>query len=216
MPIDEVSAGTPPESGTSAWYVREQPLRHGRWQVRCHLDDRHDDGTIVDDSGDLDDVFVLWRAELAADGHSTITVAPGMAPGAPGCWFVELPEGNADPPAMTLVAFGTDDHAPGTVVSDAEFFHLPVRSDQQLGAIRWWPEEAVVDQVFVHEDWRRRHVATVLIYTASAYHQHHGWPGRLHSDGRRTKLGISLVTGLRHPERIAPLDLVLPPMDRPT
>lgn len=208
-----VSTDEPPPAGTSAWYVREAPLRHGRWQVRCHVDDRHPDGEVVDEPGDVDGVFVLWHASESTDGHSTIELAPGVCPGAPDCWFVALPERDAQPEAMTLVAFSTPHQPAGTVVSDAEFFHLPVRSDEQLGAIRWWPDEAVVDQVYVHGDWRRRHVATVLIYTASAYHQHQGWPGRLHSDGRRTKMGDALVTGLRHPDRIAPLQLVLPPMD---
>ena len=56
-------------------------------------------------------------------------------------------------------------------------------------------------------------MATAVIYAASAYHQLHGWPGRLHSDGRRTTLGEQLVAGLRHPDRIAPLETLMPPMD---
>jgi hypothetical protein len=56
-------------------------------------------------------------------------------------------------------------------------------------------------------------VATALIYAASAYHQLHGWPGRLHSDGRRTAMGEQLAAGIRHPSRIAALDHLLPPMD---
>lgn len=63
------------------------------------------------------------------------------------------------------------------------------------------------------ERWRRRHVATALIYAASGYHQLHGWPGRLRSDGRRTTMGDGLVAGLRHPGRIAPLATRMPPMD---
>jgi hypothetical protein len=56
-------------------------------------------------------------------------------------------------------------------------------------------------------------VASALIYAASAYHQLHGWAGRLHSDGRRTSMGQQLVAGLRHPDRIAPLSTLMPPMD---
>lgn len=209
-----VSTGEPPPSGTAAWYVRERPLTHGRWQARCHLDDRHPDGAIIDDPGPTDDLFVLWHAHLDDAGRTVVDLAPGVRPGAPDIWFVALPQRDGDQPTLTLVAFATDHRAPGTVLSDAEFFHLPVPNDAQLGAIRWWPDEAVVDQVFVADEWRRHHVATVLIYTASAFHQHQGWPGRLHSDGRRTRLGVSLVTGLRHPERIAPLDKLLEPMER--
>jgi len=126
---------------------------------------------------------------------------------------VELPEPEAVPRAVTLVGFPTEDLPPGTVVRDPVFFHLPVQSDQQVGAIRWWPDEAVVDQVYVSADWRRRHIASALIYAASSFHQLNGWPGRLHSDGRRTVMGDQLVAGLRHPDRIAPLAVRQPPMD---
>jgi len=127
--------------------------------------------------------------------------------------LVHLDERDADPPATALVAFATDDLPAGTVVSDPVFFHMPVRSDEQVAAIRWWHDEAVVDQVYVAEPMRRRHVGTVAIYAASAFHQFHGWPGRLHSDGRRTVLGEALVAGLRHPDRIAELGTLLSPMD---
>ncbi|MFZ8997146.1 MAG: hypothetical protein ACO3D0_02125 [Ilumatobacteraceae bacterium] len=217
-----VSDGDPPPSGTAAWYVREAPLSHGRCQVRCHLDDRHPDGTIVADPGPTGDLFTLWHAHLDDAGRSVVDLAPGVRPGAPHIWLVALPQRepspdgdrNGDRATLTLVAFASDHRPPGTIVSDAEFFHMPVPNDAQIGAIRWWPEEAVVDQVYVADEWRRLHVATILIYTASAFHQHQGWPGRLHSDGRRTRLGVSLVTGLRHPDRIAPLHQLLAPMER--
>lgn len=208
-----VSAGDPPEAGTAAWYVREASLSRGRWRVRCHLDDRHPDGTIVDGDHAPSDAFVLWHADADDASHARIDIAPGVCPGAPDVWFVALRHTNPDTDTMTLVAFATEHHPPGTVIGDAEFFHLPVSNDAQVGAIRWWPDEAVVDQVYVGDEWRRHHLATVMIYTASAYHQHQGWPGRLHSDGRRTQLGVSFVTGLRHPERIAPLEMLLAPME---
>lgn len=84
-----------------------------------------------------------------------------------------------------------------------------------LSTDRWWRNDAVVDQVYVSPDMRRSHLATHVIYAASAFHQLHGWPGRLHSDGRRTMLGEALVAEFRHPGRIAPLEKLLTPMDPP-
>lgn len=209
---DRWPADVPP-TGTSAWYVRSEALTFGRWRVRCHVDDRHPDGEVVADPGPLDETFLLWDADLDGQGRPVLSVNPAVAPGAPAMWFVHLDERDADPPATALVAFATDDLPAGTVVSDPVFFHMPVRSDEQVAAIRWWHDEAVVDQVYVAEPMRRRHVGTVAIYAASAFHQFHGWPGRLHSDGRRTVLGEALVAGLRHPDRIAELGTLLSPMD---
>lgn len=206
-----VGAGVPGR-GTHAWYHRQEPLPGGRWRVRCLFSDDHPDGTTVEEPGDVAGRFEIWRADLDAAGRPRVRVNADAAPDAPTMWFVALPELDADDPAMTLVGYDGEVRPPGVVVPDAEFFHLPTRNDDQVGAIRWW-QRGVVDQVYVGERWRRRHVATALIYAASAYHQLHGWPGRLHSDGRRTTMGESLVAGLRHPDRIAPLDHALPPMD---
>lgn len=202
-----------PAAGTSAWYHRQAELPGRRWQVRCLFSDDHLDGTVVDDPGDTDGLFQIWQAGLDDEGRPQVLVNPDAVPGAPAMWFVSLPERNVPRPAMTLVGFDADLVPAGSVINDATFFHLPVSNDDQVGAIRWWHEEAVVDQVFVSDRYRRRHVASALIYAASAYHQLHGWPGRLHSDGRRTTMGEQLVAGLRHPDRIAPLSTLMPPMD---
>jgi hypothetical protein len=202
-----------PAAGTSAWYHRQTRLPDGRWQVRCLFSDDHPDGTVVDYPGDTAGQFEIWRADLDDEGRPRVLVNPDAVPDAPAMWFVSLPEPTAERPAMTLVGFDQELIPAGSVINDATFFHLPISNDDQVGAIRWWTKEAIVDQVFVGDRWRRRHVASALIYAASAYHQLHGWPGRLHSDGRRTSMGQQLVAGLRHPDRIAPLSALMPPMD---
>lgn len=181
--------------------------------MRCLFSDDHADGEVVDAPEEWTGRFEIWRADVDDDGRPRVLVNPGAAPGSPTMWFVALPELDGERPAMTLVGYEHDVLPPGVVVHDATFFRLPIRNRDQVGAIRWWRDEAVVDQVYVGEHWRRRHVATALIYAASAYHQLHGWPGRLHSDGRRTSMGDHLVAGLRHPDRIAALDTRMPPMD---
>jgi hypothetical protein len=204
-----------PPAGAPAWYERLAALPGGRWQVRCLVGGAHPDGEVVENPGDTSGLFELWRADLDAEGRPRVRVTPDAVPGAPAMWFVALPDLTGPRAAMTLVGYDDIQIPPGTVISDGLFFHLSVRNDDQVGAIRWWRDEAVVDQVYVGDRWRRRHVATAIIYAASAFHQLHGGPGRLHSDGRRTDLGQSLVAGLRHPDRIAPLAHLMPPMDGP-
>ncbi|CAN5633170.1 hypothetical protein BH10ACT1_BH10ACT1_26170 [soil metagenome] len=209
----ETPAGAVPVAGTRAWYHRQEALPGKRWRVRCLFSDDHPDGSIVEHAAELEGRFEIWRADLDDEGRPRVLVNPEAASDAPAMWFVALPELNATRPAVTLVGYEHAVLPPGVVVPDGTFFHLPTRSRDQVGAIRWWRDEAVVDQVYVGDLWRRRHVATALIYAASAYHQLHGWPGRLHSDGRRTSMGEGLVAGLRHPDRIAALDRLMPPMD---
>ncbi len=208
-----VWSSPPPPAGTSAWYERLSPVSRGRWHVRCWMHDRHPDGEVVIDPGDHRDDFLLWDARVDPADRPVISISPAVRPGSPETWFVELHDADTHGPAVTLVAFASDHLPPGTVVTDPAFFHLPVRNEQQAAAIRWWRDDAVVDQVYVHPDLRRSHLATHVIYAASAFHQLHGWPGRLHSDGRRTMLGEALVAEFRHPGRIAPLSDLLTPMD---
>lgn len=205
-----------PPAGTAAWYERLAALPDGRWHVRCWMHDRHPDGEVIAAPGDHAADFLLWDADVDASGRPVISISPAVRPGSPEVWFVELHGEDAHGPAVTLVAFDTPHLPPGTVVTDPVFFHMPVRSEQQVAAIRWWRADAVVDQVYVRADMRRSHLATHVIYAASAFHQFHGWPGRLHSDGRRTMLGEALVAEFRHPGRIAPLENLLTPMDPET
>ena len=202
-----------PPAGTPAWYVREAALPGGRFQVRCIIDDAQSDGVVLEDPIDDKGMFLQWRAELDDKGRPRLSISPLAVPGTPELWFVDVPELEANPPARSLVGFATDHLPAGTVVSNATFFSMPVKSDQQAGAVRWWFEDGVVDQVYVAPEWRRRGVASRILYSADAYHQFNGWPQSVHSDGRRTALGEALVAGLRFPDRIAQLTDEMLPMD---
>ncbi len=204
------------DAPANAWYHRERYDDARRtWQVTCYLGDRFPDGEVAPVSGpeDLDGAVRLWHATTDEAGRPQLLVEAAAAPQAPDVWFVAIPHPRTDPPCFDLVAFATEDLPPGTVVDNPTFTAMPVRSRDQAAAIRWFPDTGVVDQVFVSKPLRRTQLATKLVYAASAYHQHQGWPGRLHSDGRRTHLGERFVAGLRHPSRVAPWTETAPPMD---
>lgn len=202
---------------TNAWIHRAGRLEDRWWRAHAYLDDRFPDGTKLDprdDPGDLTDVFWAWATDVDEARHLVITINPAAVPGASDLWFVAIEERHGRKRHTTsLVAFDTDHFPDGTVVTNAEFVPMKVRSDRQAAAIRWWREEAVVDQIFVRADIRRTHVGLKIIYTAASYHQAHGWPGVLHSDGRRTDLGERLATGVPHPQRISAWDERMAPMD---
>lgn len=206
--------GVPP-AGTAAWYERLAALTRGRWQVRCHLDDAHPDGQIIAEPGDTSAMFTLWTAGVDDDDHTVVEVNPKAVPDAQPMWFVVLEDRSANEPTASLVGFATDHLRLGTVITDPEFFHLPVPNRDQVAAVRWWTRTGAVDQVYVAERWRGRDQARMIVYAASAYHQHRGWPGRIHIDGRRTKAGQQALSARRHPDRIAPLQKLLAPMDAP-
>jgi len=190
----------------NAWYYRSEAYPGGRWKVCCYQNDFHDDGSTVDPMSlkvRPPDADMLWRADVGPRDRPVITVTETGAPGAPPTWFVVTRHEQDDRPRITLVAFCTEHLPDGTVVPDSAFFTMPVRSTSQAGAIRWWADTAVVDEIFVQPGERRTHLGSKLIYTASGYHQHHGWPDRLHSDGRRTDIGQHFVVGLEHPARMA-------------
>jgi hypothetical protein len=188
----------------NAWYRRTESLAGGRWRVSCYQNDDHLDGCAIGPEqlpaappvGEM-----LWRAELGTSDRPLVTVTETGAPGAPSAWFVAKREQADGRPRVTLVAFGTNHMPDGTIVSDVEFVTMTVRSDSQLGAIRWWADTAVIDEIYVQPDQRRGHLGSKLIYTASGFHQFHGWPERLRTDGRRTDLGQQFAVGLRHPLR---------------
>jgi hypothetical protein len=201
------------------WYRRGRSIGEGLVDVSSHLNDLHADGQAVDEADEPSDVDKVWHATESAVGIMNVSIEPRAIPGAPAVWFVFVPEPKAEPAAANLVAYRIDALPPeltmpaGTVVSANRFPVLGVPNDAQLAAIRWYPRDGLIHQVFVRQDARRMSLGTVMIYAASAFHQANSWPGRLHGDGRRTDLGDKFVAGLRHPQRYAPLTEVQPPMD---
>lgn len=203
----------------SLWYRRGSNFGTGLVEVTSHLNSLHADGDVVSATSEPDVADEVWRATASAQGLLHITIAPSATPGAPPVWFVLVQEPQASPPAVNLVAYSTDalpaDNALplGTVVSSNRFPVLGVANNAQIAAIRWYPANGLIHQVYVNPSARRQSLGTVMIYAASALHQAHGWSGRLHGDGRRTEIGDQFVAGLRHPQRFAPLTEVQPPMD---
>ena len=205
-----------PDRGTgSAWYRRRGRLESGLWLAEAIESDRHPDGTIVPDDAAADSAVdgpVLWRTEPTERGLLSVRLFPDSAPALPPLWFTFVDEPRAAPAAANLVAFATPAFPAGTVISGYSFASSGVHNDEQAGAVRWY-RDGRIHQIFVAPDHRRQNVGTALLYTASAWHQANGWPGKLHADGRRTELGQRFAAGVRHPSRLQPLTETMPPMD---
>jgi hypothetical protein len=192
-------------------YTPDFELENGLWAVTCRLSDEHPDGSTVADPNPAWPMF--WQTTASTDGLLHIRMADFVTPDAPDVWFVYVDEPKADPPAANLVAYANDRMPAGTVITKYRFATLGVHNDEQVAAIRWYPRDGLIHQVFVSEQWRRQALGTRIIYSAGAFHIANRWPGRLHGDGRRTDLGEKFVAGLQKPERVAPRTAVMPPMD---
>jgi hypothetical protein len=199
------------KASTTAWYHREARQPSGLWTVTAYQSDDHADGEVAD-TAPGEGVPWLWRTRVQERGILTVELAPQLREQAPPLWYVNVDEPTATPPATNLVAFPTDHYAPGTVINRYAFATSGVDNDLQAGAVRWY-RDGIVHQIFVAPAWRRKFVASILLYAASAFHQSNGWPGHLRSDGRRTDLGDRFAAGTRHPQRFAPLEQTMPPMD---
>lgn len=200
---------------TSTWYVRGRyDEQQERWVVRAFRGPRHPDGVVVeDDAPDLDGAQPLWMVAGDAHGRQVVSVSQRVLPLPPPVWFVAITDVPDRRDEAQIVAFASDHLPAGTVIDRFAFATLGVPNEDQVAAVRWCPSTGVVAEIFVRPDQRRQQVATLVLYAASAVHQSRGWPGALRSDGRRTDLGERFVTGLAHPERIAPWKERAAPMD---
>lgn len=153
-------------------------------------------------------------ASMTFDGGqpATIRVSPRVAPKLPSVWFAEVAEPDGKPPATNLLAFSGHDIEPGTLLDRDALRKVPVVSEDQLGAVRWYPATGEVDQVYVSPHARRRNLGTALILAAGALNASRACP-TFWSDGQRTSDGNRLVAG--HPEwshRVGGLVYLAPPM----
>jgi GNAT superfamily N-acetyltransferase len=192
-------------------YTRDGSLGAGVFATTARMTSQHPDGSYVDEP---DESWpILWKSSASDLGILQISVSDFVAPEAPPLWFVRIDEPKASTLAVHLVAFASDVRPAGTVINHYQFATAGVHSDEQAGAVRWYPVDGLVHQVYVAPKWRRLQVGTLLLYSAGALHQSMGWPGKLHSDGRRTPAGDALTSSILHPIRIAPLTETMPPMD---
>lgn len=171
------------------------------------------DGTVVDTStlpaGTLDDAEELWRAQHDPALGRLVWVDPMSGPP---MWYVWLPQAGTDPPLLALVAFATGDLPAGTVVDDDTFAGLGRDNDEQVGAIRWWPDTGQIFELYVQPAMRRKGVSKALLYAASAQQIALGNGKRVWAGGERTDLGEALATALQLGHRIAPRTSVVAPM----
>jgi GNAT superfamily N-acetyltransferase len=178
--------------------------------------DRHPDGDRVELP------LALAQAEVAGDAVCTATYADAGAvtslhvggrgaPGAPALWFAEVRELSAQPPAVNLMAFASVAVPTGSLVDESRLRELPVSSEDQVGAIRWYPATGEVDQMYVQPDWRRRRISAALVGAAAALSYARDWP-RLWGDGQRTALGEQVRNASPWRTRTADLTHVAPPM----
>jgi GNAT superfamily N-acetyltransferase len=219
---DEPRVGQEPAGQRSAadpalntWYVRDRyDEQRGRWVVRAFRGPRYPDGVVVDDAEpELDAAEPLWMAAADLRGRTLVSVSQRVVPNPPHVWFVELSDRPDHPDEAQLVAFASEHLPAGTVIDRFAFTTVGVRNEEQVAAVKWRPSTGVVLEVYVHPQQRRQQLATLVLYAASAVHQSRGWSGALRSDGRRTDLGERFVTGLAHPQRIAPWKERAAPMD---
>ncbi|MBV9292224.1 MAG: GNAT family N-acetyltransferase [Frankiales bacterium] len=180
----------------------------------------HDDGIIVDLP--LDTPLPgepLITVCLEADGGRVLEVhvGPIVSPGVPPLWYVEQPQPSARPAAMLLIAFATDHRPEGSVVDEATFKQMDVHSNEQVGAVRWYPDTGLVHQLYVSPRWRRRGIGTMLVAAAGAYRAARGW-APIWSDNTRTDLAEEHMRSLPDPfkDRYQPRTSVMaPPSDDP-
>lgn len=183
-------------------------------EMVAYANDRHGDAEVVDTvEGDPSEAVAVVRTEAATGRLLGVLVTEVLAPRAPPLWYVGFPEDDAQRPAISLVAFSSDDLPDGVVVDAATFTNMPVSSDQQVAAVRWWYETGQLHQIYVAPTWRRRDIATKLILAAAGVRAAHGWPA-LWGGGERTDLGEAYASN--SPEsfhgRRMPRTSALPPM----
>jgi hypothetical protein len=202
-----------PDRLPNALFKRGQRLDNGLWEVCCWQSDDFPDGTEVDEP--REDWIPAWTMSGTDRGLIQMSFDSFTLEEDLNVWFVFVDEPKANPAAVNLVAFAGDERPMGTIVSRYAFATMGVPNDRQLGAVRWYPHDGLIHQIFVGPDWRRNKMATYILNTASAFHHANGWAGILHADGRRTELGDHLAAASGYPGRYRPLEDRMPTMDPP-
>jgi GNAT superfamily N-acetyltransferase len=194
------------------WWFARVPGDGGQSQLIAVQSDAHPDGTYVDlDAAAAGLPGSICTVDLDDGKVRTVVLDASVAPNAPPLWFAELRESSARPPATNLLAFSGHGQPAGRLLDDADLSNVTVGSDDQLGAVRWYPVSGVVNQIYVAPLWRRRGIGTALITAAAVLSVARDWP-RLWGQGQRTALGEEFRNSANWWHRAEDLTHIAPPM----
>ncbi|AYF98702.1 N-acetyltransferase [Protaetiibacter intestinalis] len=182
------------------WYRETGQTASGLRLAEAWEDAEHPDGVYLDEVPG--DAALVWKSTETDAALLHVTIPEERAPGVPHLWFTAADEPHAAPRACTLSAYTDGPFVSGSIVSPLAFATLGIRGDDELGTVRWLRDGLVVD-LYVAPDLRRQGVATCLLLAAGAWQQANRWPGFIHADRPRTRLGRAFLTRLRHPGRVA-------------
>jgi GNAT superfamily N-acetyltransferase len=151
------------------------------------------------------------RAHLDAAGSPTRLELLPYRPELPPLWFVEVPEPDRAVPSTSLVAFTGGEVVAGTLLDVAAAQRARARSDEQVGAVRWYPHSGHVEQVYVGPSWRARRVGTALLSAVACLQAARDLP-RPWGSGQRTAEGERMRAAGRWAHLAEELTHLLPPM----
>ncbi len=208
-----MGAGTPrPGPPFHVWYARRPAGPADEFTLTAIEGDRYPDRSVVGDANESESFGrVLYRARYRDGWMIKVTVDASLVPVAPPLWYVEVGEPDAEPPAMTLVAFATDHIPDGTVVSAPALDEFALGPTSQIGALRWWVDTGQVHQIYVAPQARRRGVGTKLTLAGAAYCRGPGWPS-LWGSGEITDLGEAWIGQAVWRGRVDQRSRLMPPM----
>lgn len=129
----------------------------------------------------------------------------------PALWFVEVGEPTDTPPATNLVAFTGHGMTTSRLVDPSELAEMTITSDDQVGAIRWYPSTGEVTQVYVQPEHRRLGAADTMIAAGVTLNAAAGNP-LFWGDGQRTAIGERWLTTSPWRDRIDEITYLAAPM----
>ena len=194
------------ESWPAIWVLRTAALPGGAFEFVGLVSDHHPDGAKIGPGplvSDFPGAVELLSVRVDAAGRPVASIAPWLSSGMSALWFVEMDESTANRQLHSLVGFANGHLDDGTIVSNASFFTMPVRSDEQVGAIRWDATTGEIDQIYVAPGHRGQRLATKLVVCAGAFHNYRGWSGKIHVGGRRGD-NVEEMVQSRSPLRVSP------------
>lgn len=195
------------------WFWKGDRLSHNWFQVKSFNTNEHPHPSVV---GGADVSFSAtpfsWSG-LDELGHLIVGVDHGHLPNAPSLWHVLVREYDRFTPAQSLVSFATDHFVDGTVVEMDEFKSLGVSMGDRLAAIRWGYGDPKIEQLYVHEDHRRKRIGTKIINVADLVNVAGGWGGFIYGGDQVTDMGAQVASAWTNSSRLLQKEVSLPPMN---
>lgn len=149
----------------TVWFLKGSKLNDEWLRVSSFSSDKHPKPSLISEDDYQTDEIPFSSTSIDQKGNLVISINDEKFSGLENIWFL-LDEKKIPTPMYAIHGVFSKAFPAGTLVRKKDLDGTSITQDQLVGFVRWFKSDSRLQQVFVSENWRRKNISSLLIYSA--------------------------------------------------